>query len=75
MSDDELARQLDAGLRAVSGARTRAVPMIELAGYAEDAASNLLDVLKHPTSADAANVTLDDLIHRRPGAGNGDALR
>jgi predicted acylesterase/phospholipase RssA len=57
LADDQLARQLDAGLRAVSGARTQAVPMIELAGYAEDAASNLLDVLKHPTLADAAQAS------------------
>ena len=57
LADDQLARQLDAGLRAVSGARTEAVPTIELAGYAEDAASNLLDVLKHPRMADAAEAS------------------
>jgi predicted acylesterase/phospholipase RssA len=57
LADDQLARQLDAGLRALSGARTEAVPTIELAGYAEDAAANLLDVLKHPRMADAAEAS------------------
>lgn len=50
----ELAAELDGGLRAITMGRTRGVPDLDLAGYAETAGSNTLRAINKPALADLA---------------------
>jgi predicted acylesterase/phospholipase RssA len=50
----ELAAELDGGLRAITIGRTRGVPDLDLAGYAEIAGSNTLHAINKPVLADLA---------------------
>jgi len=50
----ELAAELDGGLRAITIGRTKGVPDLELAGYAEAAISNTFHAINQPALADLA---------------------